>query len=126
MASVVVIDDNTLNEMFENDPNPLGKVIIFNKKPLTVIGVTEKDSSPGPSSETMNIWVPYTTAMYRVNGSSDINSITVKVSDHVNSQVAEEGIEHILTSLHGKKDFFMINTDSIKQTVQSATDTMKS
>ena len=124
MASVVVIDDNTLNEMFENDPNPLGKVIIFNKKPLTVIGVTEKDS-PGPSSETMNIWVPYTTAMYRVNGSSDINSITVKVSDHVNSQVAEEGIEHILTSLHGKKDFFMINTDSIKQTVQSATDTMK-
>lgn len=38
----------------------------------------------------MNIWVPYTTAMYRVNGSSDINSITVKVSDHVNSQVAEE------------------------------------
>ena len=125
MASVVVIDDNTLNEMFENDPNPLGKVIIFNKKPLTVIGVTEKDSSPGSSSETMNIWVPYTTAMYRVNGSSDINSITVKVSDHVNSQVAEEGIEHILTSLHGKKDFFMINTDSIKQTVQSATDTMK-
>ena len=73
----------------------------------------------------MNIWVPYTTAMYRVNGSSDINSITVKVSDHVNSQVAEEGIEHILTSLHGKNDFFMINTDSIKQTVQSATDTMK-
>ena len=125
MASVVVIDDNTLNEMFENDPNPLGKVIIFNKKPLTVIGVTEKDSSPGSSSETMNIWVPYTTAMYRVNGSSDFNSITVKVSDHVNSQVAEEGIEHILTSLHGKKDFFMINTDSIKQTVQSATDTMK-
>ena len=42
MASVVVIDDNTLNEMFENDPNPLGKVIIFNKKPLTVIGVKSR------------------------------------------------------------------------------------
>lgn len=46
MASVVVIDDNTLNEMFENDPNPLGKVIIFNKKPLTVIGVTERTAAP--------------------------------------------------------------------------------
>ena len=125
MASVAVIDDNTLREMFENDPNPVGKVIIFNKKPLTVIGVTEKDSSPGPSSESMNIWVPYTTAMYRINGSSDINSITVKVSDKVNSQVAEASIEKILTALHGKKDFFMINTDSIKQTVQSATNTMK-
>ncbi len=125
MASVVVIDDNTLREMFENEPNPLGKVIIFNKKPLTIIGVTEKDSSPGPSSESMNIFVPYTTAMYRINGSSDINSITVKVSDKVNSQVAEQSIEKILTALHGKKDFFMINTDSIKQTVESATNTMK-
>ncbi len=125
MASVVVIDDNTLREMFENEPNPLGKVIIFNKKPLTIIGVTEKDSSPGPSSESMNIFVPYTTAMYRINGSSDINLITVKVSDKVNSQVAEQSIEKILTALHGKKDFFMINTDSIKQTVESATNTMK-
>ena len=125
MASVVVIDDNTLREMFANEPDPIGKVIIFNKKPLTIIGVTEKDSSPGPSSESMNIWVPYTTAMYRINGSSDINSITVKVSDKVNSQIAEQSIEKILTALHGKKDFFMINTDSIKQTVESATNTMK-
>ena len=125
MASVVVIDDNTKNEIFADNPNPLGEVIIFNKKPLTVIGVAAKDNSPGPSSESMNIWVPYTTAMYRITGSSDINSITVKVADNVNSQVAEESIDRILTALHGKKDFFMINTDSIKQTVESATNTMK-
>ena len=125
MASVAVIDDNTKNEIFADNPNPLGEVIIFNKKPLTVIGVAAKDNSPGPSSESMNIWVPYTTAMYRITGSSDINSITVKVADNVNSQVAEESIDRILTALHGKKDFFMINTDSIKQTVESATNTMK-
>ena len=125
MASVVVIDDNTKNEIFADNPNPLGEVIIFNKKPLTVIGVAAKDNSPGPSSESMNIWTPYTTAMYRITGSSDINLITVKVADNVNSQVAEESIDRILTALHGKKDFFMINTDSIKQTVESATNTMK-
>ena len=125
MASVAVIDDNTKNEIFADNPNPLGEVIIFNKKPLTVIGVAAKDNSPGPSSESMNIWTPYTTAMYRITGSSDINSITVKVADNVNSQVAEESIDRILTALHGKKDFFMINTDSIKQTVESATNTMK-
>ena len=125
MASVVVIDDNTLNEIFADNPNPIGEIIMFNKKPLKIIGVTEKDSNPGPMSETMNIWTPYTTAMYKINGSSDINSITVKVSDAVNSQVAEESIENILTALHGTKDFFMINSDSIKQTVESATNTMK-
>ena len=43
-ASVVVIDDNTLNEIFADNPNPIGEIIIFNKKPLKVIGVTEKNS----------------------------------------------------------------------------------
>lgn len=125
IASVVVIDDNTLNEVFPNNPNPVGEIIIFNKKPLKIIGVTTKDNSPGPMSESMNLWSPYTTVMYKVNGTSDINSITVKISDKVNSQVAEESIEHILTTLHGSKDFFMINTDSIKQTVESTTNTMR-
>lgn len=125
MASVVVIDNNTLKQLFPNQSNPLNQIIIFNKKPLQIIGVTEKDNNPGPSSETMNLWTPYTTAMYKINGSNDINSITVKVSDEVNSQVAEQSIENILTSLHGTKDFFMINTDSIKQTVESTTNTMK-
>ncbi len=125
MASVVVIDDNTLKEAFPDNPNPVGEIIIFNKKPLKIIGVTEEDNSPGPMSEMMNIWTPYTTAMYKINGTNDIDSITVKVSNNVNSQVAEESIENILTVLHGKKDFFMINTDSIKQTVESATNTMK-
>lgn len=125
VASVVVVDHNTLKEMFANIPNPIGKIIIFNKKPLKIIGVTEKNNNSGPMSDSMNIWIPYTTAMYKINGSADISSITVKISDKVNSQVAEESIEHILTSRHGKKDFFMINSDSIKQTVESATNTMK-
>ncbi|MDD4556336.1 MAG: MacB family efflux pump subunit [Alphaproteobacteria bacterium] len=125
MASVVVIDDNTLNEIFPNNPNPVGEIIIFNKKPLKVIGVTEKDNNPGPMSDSMKLWTPYTTAMFKVNGNNDISTITVKVSDTVNSQVAEESIDNILTALHGKKDFFMINTDSIKQTVESTTNTMK-
>lgn len=125
IASVVVIDDNTKNEIFADNPNPIGQIIIFNKKPLVVIGVTEKDNSPGPMSDSMNLWTPYTTTLYKINGGRDINSITVKVGDNISSQVAEDSIEHIMTVLHGKKDFFMINTDSIKQTIESTTDTMR-
>ena len=123
--SVVVIDDNTRKELFADNPNPVGEILIFNKKPLKIIGMTEKDNSPGPMSESMNLWVPYTTAMYKITGGKDINSITVRVSDSVKSQVAEDSIEAILTARHGKKDFFMINTDSIKQTIESTTGTMK-
>lgn len=125
MASVVVIDDNAKKELFANEPNPIGKILIFNKKPLKIIGVTEPYNAPGPMSDSMNLWTPYTTAMYKINGTNDIDSITVKINDAVNSQVAEESIENILTALHGKKDFFTINSDSIKQTIKSTTNTMK-
>ena len=124
MAAVVVIDDNTKKELFAQVVDPIGEVVLFNRKPLTVIGVTEKDNSSRASLSAMNIWFPYTTAMYRINGSNDINSITVKVSDQVISQVAEDSITNLLISRHGKKDFFVINSDSIKQTIQSATQTM--
>ena len=125
IASVVVVDDNTRKEIFEDVPNPIGKIIMFNKKPLRVIGITEPENNTGPRADSMHLWTPYTTAMYKINGSNDINSITVRVSDAVNSQVAEESIENILTALHGKKDFFMINSDSIKQTIENTTNTMK-
>ncbi|QQO08521.1 MacB family efflux pump subunit [Breznakiella homolactica] len=125
IASVVVIDDNTRKQIFSNTPNPVGSIIMFNKKPLEIIGVTEKEDSFGPAGNSMTLWTPYKTAMYKINGSEDINAIVVKVSDSVNSQVAEEGIEMILTALHGKKDFFMINSDSIKQTIESTTNIMK-
>lgn len=126
LASVVVIDNNTFKELFkDSQKNPIGEIIIFNKKPLKIIGVTKPDKNTGPMSDTMRLWTPYTTAMYKINGTNNISSITVKISDKVNSQVAESSIEHILTAIHGKKDFFMINTDSIKQTVESATNTMK-
>ncbi|ULQ59272.1 MacB family efflux pump subunit [Brucepastera parasyntrophica] len=125
IASVVVIDDNTRKQVFSNTPNPIGSIIMFNKKPLEIIGVLEKENSAGPMGDSITLRTPYTTAMYKINGSSDINSITVKVSDSVNSQVAEEGIEMVLTALHGKKDFFMINSDSIKQTIESTTNIMK-
>ncbi len=123
--SVAVIDDNTRNQVFSNTPNPIGAIIMFNKKPLKVIGITEKENSIGPMGNLMVIWTPYTTAMYKISGTRDINSITVKISDNVNSQVAEGSIVTILTALHGKRDFFTINSDSIKQTIENTTNTMK-
>ena len=90
IASVVVIDNNTLNEVFADMPNPIGKIIIFNKKPLEVIGVTEEDNNPGPMSDSMNIWVPYTTAMYKINGSTDINSILKTTPVHSQSNPEQD------------------------------------
>lgn len=94
-------------------------------QPLRIIGTVNTANMIGIQSSSLNVWLPYTTAMYKIYGGNKINSIIVKIKDNVNTQAAEQGVTNILTVRHGKKDFFILNTDSIKQTIQSTTDSMK-
>ena len=121
-GQLVVIDQNTKKKLFEG-VDPLGKVILFKKRPLTVIGVVEEQSSFG-ASDSLMLFAPYTTVMHQITGESYTNSIIVKVKDDASSQVAEKSLTELLTVRHGTVDFFMRNSDSIKQTVESATGTM--
>ena len=91
---------------------------MFNKRPLRIIGVVS-DKQMGGASSSLNLYAPYTTVMNRISGSKKIGSITVKVDDSVNTTVAEKGITELLTMRHGKKDFFIMNSDTIKQTIES-------
>ncbi|MDR2727244.1 MAG: MacB family efflux pump subunit [Deltaproteobacteria bacterium] len=123
-ASVAVIDPNTRNKLFTDGENPVGQVLVFNRQPLRIIGVTKKQETVFGPTDTLNLWAPYTTVMHKITGQSHISSIVVKVSDDVSSQVAEKNLTTFLTAKHGKKDFFTSNSDSIKQTVESTTGTM--
>lgn len=124
-ASVVVIDQNTKEALFPNGENPVGKIIIFSKQPLEIVGVTQKKDSVFGPTDSLNLWAPYTTVMNKISGQRNISSIMVKVRDDVSSQVAEKNLTHLLTVKHGgKKDFFTMNTDSIKKTIESTTNTM--
>lgn len=119
---VAVIDDNTKNEFFK-DENPLGKTIIFNQIPLTIIGVAKEDDNWG--SDTLRIYAPFSAVINKITGDRYIHSITVKVSDWADPQMAEDSIVNLLTLKHGKKDFFTRNSDSIRQTVEATAMTMR-
>ena len=121
--SVALIDESAKKSIFPHE-NPLGKIVMFNKRPLRIIGVVS-DRQMGGASSSLNIYAPYSTVMNKISGSKKIASITVKVSDSVNSTVAEKGITELLQMRHGKKDFFIMNSDTIKQTIESTTSTMK-
>ena len=124
-AQVVVIDQNTKEKLFGADVNPLGKTVLFNKRPLTVIGVMQKEENSFGNSDVLMLWSPYTTVMHQITGESHTNSITVKIKDDANTQVAEKGLTELLKTRHGTEDFFMNNSDSIKQMVETTTGTMK-
>ena len=125
-ASYVVIDYNTYSQLFALGEDALGKVILFRQKPLRIIGVLkEQERSFGPGSSSLNIYAPYTTVMRRITGTKFISSITVKVNDHVLPLMAEKKLTELLTARHKKQDFYTINTDSIRKTVESTTGTLK-
>lgn len=120
-----VIDENTRNKLFPDGENPIGKVILLGSLPCRVIGVAAKKQSGFGSDENLNVWIPYTTAMKRMFGQSYLKSITVRVNDDINLANAEQGVTKLLTQRHGgTQDFFVMNTDSIRQTIEKTTSTM--
>jgi macrolide transport system ATP-binding/permease protein len=119
-----VIDENTRNKLFPNGANPIGEVILLGSLPCRIIGVAAKKQSGFGSDENLNVWIPYTTVMKRMLGQSYLKSITVRVNDDVDLGSAEDGVTRLLSQRHGTKDFFVMNTDSIRQTIEKTTATL--
>jgi len=125
MAQEAVIDQNAVDAIFSNGEDPIGEVIMLGKVPVRVIGVVETSTGFGPGGNNANVYVPYTSAMSRILGQSWLNSIAVRVADDYDTAQAEAEITELLTRLHGgTEDFFLQNTDTIRETIQSTTATL--
>lgn len=124
LGQEAVIDPNTRRALFAPSEAAVGQVIFLGSVPVRVIGVTAPLESAMGNSDALNIWVPYTTAMKRMLGQDHLRNITLRISDQVPSAAAEQGIVALLTQRHGVQDFFTRNSDSIRQTVENATQTM--
>ncbi len=123
-TQVVVIDRNTSKKLFGSGEDPIGKVIFLGSLPCQVIAVARERENPFGANQNLSVWVPYTAAMGRLLGQQYFNSITVRVSEGVSNQAAEQGIISLLTRLHGSKDFFTSSSDSILKTVKTTTATL--
>ena len=124
-AQDVVIDENTRKALFTDHPDPiLGQVIMLGTMPCRIIGVTKKVDTNFGDTDSLNVWVPYTTAMTRLTGQQYLKSIIVRVADDVSTNVAEQSAVKLLAQRHGTKDFFVSNLDAIRQTIEKTTQTM--
>ncbi|MBU2368030.1 MAG: MacB family efflux pump subunit [Alphaproteobacteria bacterium] len=120
-----VIDGNARDAFFVNGENPIGQVILLDKVPVRVIGVVANVTGFGPGGSSANVYVPYTTAMDRILGQSHLSSIAVRVSDDYDMDLAEAEITELLTRLHGgEADFFLQNTATIRDTIESTAATL--
>lgn len=125
MALEAVIDQNTVAALFsEHTGSPVGQVIFIGNVPVRVIGIAQTKQGGFGSSQNLSIYLPYTTVQARLLGSTSLRSITVRVADDVDTSLAEQDVTRFLTQRHGTKDFFIINTDDIRQTITSTTETL--
>lgn len=122
LSQVAVIDADTRDTFFADGTDPIGQVLLLGQVPVRVIGVAAASSTFGPSS--LNVWVPYTTAMSRISGQKFLDSIGVRIADDQDMTAAEAEISALLTSRHGTTDFFLSNSDTIRATITSTTQTL--
>lgn len=99
-------------------------MIFLGRLPVRVIGVTEPIESVSDNSEELNIWLPYTTVSGRIFRQNYVSDITVRIQDNVSSDAAEQGIISLLTMRHGIVDFFTINTDTVRKSIEKTSETM--
>ncbi|MDA5635969.1 MULTISPECIES: MacB family efflux pump subunit [Rhizobium/Agrobacterium group] len=124
-AQDVVIDENTRKSLFADfDGSPVGQVILIGKVPARIVGVTQAQQGGFGSSQNLSLYLPYTAVQARFLGSLSLRSITVQVADDTDAAIAEQAVTTLLTQRHGTRDFYILNTDDIRQTITSTTQTM--
>ncbi|OTG84771.1 MacB family efflux pump subunit [Acinetobacter sp. ANC 4648] len=123
-AQDVVIDSNTKNTFFADGTDPLGKVILLGSVPSRIIGVTDAQKGMMSNSDSLNVYLPYSTVMSRMLGQANVRNIIVRVKDEYPSSAAENAILALLEQRHGAQDVFTQNSDSIRETIEQTTATM--
>ena len=122
MAQEVVIDTNTRDSLFaDRTDDGVGQVIYAGNAMLRVIGVAEIASRGPGGSQTLRLYAPYTTVQARYLGTSTLSSLTLRIADEADMAAAQAAVTDFLAQRHGTQDFFIVNTDQIRETITSTT-----
>jgi macrolide transport system ATP-binding/permease protein len=125
IARHVVIDENTRKAFFADDQNAgIGRVIWIGKVPCRVVGVIAQQQGGFGSNQNLSVYLPYTTVQAQFTGDRALRSILLRVSDQVSTGLAQELVTTLLTRRHNTKDFVILNTDDIRRTITSTTQTL--
>ncbi len=123
-AQEAVIDEDTRDTLFVNGEDPIGRIVMLGNVPVRVIGVIETSQSGPMGSDSLKFFLPYTTVMTRMLGQTFLGSITVRIADDADMSAAQAAVERLMAMRHGTTDFFIRNTDDIRKTITSTTQTM--
>ncbi|WP_375666206.1 MacB family efflux pump subunit [Bartonella sp. TT121SHDZB] len=117
----LVIEKEALSILFPHShESPLGKVVHVGNVPARIIGVVDSQNNGG-TSNTLQVYLPYTTLQTRFLGTTQVRAIMVKIADEVDSHLAETMVRRFLIMRHGEEDFFIRNSEFFRERVMEST-----
>ena len=126
---VAVVGQTVVKNLFAGE-DPVGKEIRVKNIPFRVIGVlNSKGNGTMGNDQDDVIFIPYTTAMERVEGIDYLRMVYVVASDDNGIDRLQSDIENLLRVRHGIKDtnlddFNIQNMKSIMETMEQTTGTL--
>lgn len=128
MTKVAVLGPTTATDLFGEGVDPMGQKIRISGQYFTVIGVTTSKGSSGPNNQDDRIYVPLSTALKQLFGSSFLTSIAIEATneDVINNAIDEVGYQlmanHKITDV-SKIDFSIMSQSEILETATQVTGT---
>jgi len=120
-APVAVLGQTVKNNLFPNDPNPVGQFVLIKNIPFEIIGVMAAKGAAGFGGDQDDVvFIPVTTGLGRLFGQSYLGSLMVEVDDLKRIDETQDAVTALLKSRHHAEDFHIRNMASI---IDAATDT---
>ena len=131
---VVVLGSSVAETLFGSTFGAVGQKVRMNNQSFKVIGVLESKGGTGFMNQDDQVFVPLTTALTRLTGSSRfrgssvINQITLKASDAKVVEQVVQNVTLVMRSLHGTvegaDDFTVTSQEDTLETATQVTDTL--
>ena len=124
---VCVIGRTTATQIYGNE-NPIGQILRIKEVPFTITGIlTPKGLSTQGVDQDDIVIMPYTSAMKRVIGGTNLRNINVQIADPQQLEAAQQQIVSLLRQRHnirpGRDDDFTVRNQ--QEIAQAATATSR-
>jgi putative ABC transport system permease protein len=123
----VVVLGSEIPGMLDAEPATLiGQTVQIRSISFEIIGIFEPKGGSGWRNPDDDIWIPLSTAQYRVTGNEFVETISAKVSDSSTVPMAMLEIERVIRREHGilpgkDNDFSIMNRKQFAESRQEAT-----
>ena len=129
LSKVAVLGPTTRDDLFGENPTPIGQTIRINRVDFKIIGITKAKGGTGFTNQDDMIFVPLSTAQRFLAGDAYVTTISVQAESPDTMTTIQQQINDLLSQRHNipnpqLADFQGLNQQDIVETASAVTNAM--